>query len=100
MKVVSPATTSVLRFVPRSENLKKVPKVSISPLPAYVRHKYSNCRLQVSWKATGIRFSSCETERCFRIKVLRFWRAFVDSGVMRGSRTRSHRERSYLRAHT
>jgi hypothetical protein len=37
MKVVSPATTSVLRFVPRSENLKKVPKVSISPLPFYVR---------------------------------------------------------------
>src|SRR5215204_1526615 len=37
MKVVSPATTSVLRFVPRSENLKKVRKVSISPLPFYVR---------------------------------------------------------------
>jgi hypothetical protein len=31
--VVSPATTSVLRFVPRSENLKNVRKVSISPLP-------------------------------------------------------------------
>jgi hypothetical protein len=41
MKVVSPATTSVLRFVPRSENLKKVRKVSISPLPFYVREKYS-----------------------------------------------------------
>jgi len=36
MKVVSPATTSVRRFVPRSENLKKAPKIH-SPLPNYRR---------------------------------------------------------------
>jgi len=46
MKVVSPATTSVLRFVPRSENLKKAPKVEVSPL-AYAQVQYSSRRLQV-----------------------------------------------------
>jgi hypothetical protein len=53
MKVVSPATTSVLKFVPRSENLKKVPKVEVSPL-AYAQAQYSSSRLQVS----GIKFFS------------------------------------------
>ena len=50
MKVVSPATTSVLRFVSRSENLKKVLKVEVSPL-AYAQVQYSSRRLQ----ATGFR---------------------------------------------
>jgi hypothetical protein len=55
--VVSPATTSVLRFVPRSENLKKVPKVSLSPLPAYVRDKYSISALQ---HAARLRRTACQ----------------------------------------
>jgi hypothetical protein len=60
--VVSPATTSVLRFVPRSENLKKVPKVSLSPLPAYVRDKYSISALQ--------HVSLCQL---FSIRMREFW---------------------------
>src|SRR5215210_7386060 len=60
MKVVRPAITSVLRLVPRSENLKKVPKISISPLPSmctsniaaggfrfHERHQVSGHRHQV-----------------------------------------------------
>jgi len=38
MKVVSPATTSVLRFVPRSENLKQVRNVSISLSLSALQH--------------------------------------------------------------
>src|ERR671910_1606562 len=62
MKVVSPATSSVLRLVPRSENLKKVPKVSISPLPAYVHDKYS---ISASQHAARLRQTACVSISAF-----------------------------------
>ena len=52
MKVVSPATTSVREFVPRSENLKKAPKVDVSPLRPYAQVQYSK------QKASGFRYQS------------------------------------------
>jgi len=53
IKVVSPATTSVLRLVPRSENLKKVPKVSISHLPAYMQFQQFSKSACVLFEALG-----------------------------------------------